>query len=186
MPLSPPPSTNKTFNWGWVQWLHEVYKRVSPPAVDNHVRAGNTQLYDGNASTSVFTASASLVEDTWETVGPTGSGAANIWDAMDVLPANATILIIECVIHATATSGTGDAYGIFYATEGDTTAAPKNAQTTEKHSVQFDFNNIGDIVSVGGEVLIPLEATNQDFQAAWSAFDATVVVSLYYRGFMTD
>ena len=52
---------------------------TSDVVVSGHVRAGNTQLQAaGTVGSSVFDVVADLVANTFETVGPTGSGADNI------------------------------------------------------------------------------------------------------------
>ena len=58
----------------------------------------------------------------WESVGPTGSGATNIWPALNYLPKNAKGIWIRAKFSATASSGT--VYQYLYARiKGSTTAA---------------------------------------------------------------
>ena len=44
MPLSPPPSTNKTFNWIWIEWIYRLYEFVR----DNVMKDYNLEVLRGN------------------------------------------------------------------------------------------------------------------------------------------
>lgn len=59
-----------------------------------------------NISDTIFNAVASVTEDTWESVGPTGSGASNIWTALDSAPANTSHIRVKILI-----SGGVDVWG---------------------------------------------------------------------------
>lgn len=63
----------------------------SAAAVAGTVSAMRDYLFtDPGNSTSSFDFVANVTENTFESVGPTGSGATNIWTALDSLPAAAT------------------------------------------------------------------------------------------------
>jgi hypothetical protein len=154
----------------------------------NHTRAGNTQIWNGeNDWGSALIVDASLVETTWESIGPTGSGADNIWGAMDVLPSNATILLVTVYMEAQkSSSGTVDAQ--LFITHGDdatpTAATDRSTLVLHRKSLDNAAETNGDAHT--SEIMIPLGATNQDFQAYWSGNGDGQTITLYYKGFMTD
>ena len=61
---------------------------------------GNPNIADG-----AFTVNASVTLATWETVGPTGSGADNTWTALDSVPAG--VSWVEIRAYLTAQNGPG-------------------------------------------------------------------------------
>lgn len=158
-----------------------------PAVVTGHVRAGSTQIIDGDVTGRVNLGLQSVVtESTWETVGPTGSGADNIWAEMDDIPAEATILL--CDLRLVVSPTDSNTAGIqVYATEGDGTAGPD----LENNCIGwFASDHDGGITGNEGiwvKCEIPLEPTNQDFRVYWtgSSNDAEFAI-LYYRGFRTD
>ncbi len=162
---------------------------LTSPIITGHIRAGNTQLWDGEGTlTGELAVHTDLTEDTWETVGPTGSGADNVWADMDRLPSNATILIVDCE----ATVSTGDASSIFffiYATHGDdaTPAASELSNQIFWYGVDHDADIAGNERSTA-RLYIPLGATNQDFNLNWKVTGLTDSEEIHfrYRGFMTD
>ncbi len=161
-----------------------VDHQLTNPVVASHIRAGNTQIWDG-ATISPFDAVAAMSTGTWETVGPTGSGATNIWTAMDVIPANATILLVRLEL-ACGTTGTGQAQLIAYATSGDSSEGVHQGNRIgiirEDHDVDLTGLNGNEV-----EVRIPLEPVNQDFRLQWTILTGdNEDVELHYKGFMTD
>jgi len=158
-----------------------------PAVVTGHVRAGNAQIIDGDvtARASINLVS-TLTKNTWETIGPTGSGATNIWAEMDDIPAEATMLLVS-VRMGVSTTDSNTAGLQVYVTEGDGTAS----QDLEDNSLAwFASDHDGAITGTDAimfQTLIPLEPTNQDFRALWNSSSTDVEYAiLYYRGFMTD
>lgn len=153
--------------------------------VTAHVRAGNVQIIDGSVSENSRVVSTDIIENSMKTYGPTGSNADVIWDAMDNLPANATILIARILI-TLSNADTGSAVMQVYATEGNSTAG----QNTSNRICMVGIDND---VAISGtdqrefEVLIPLASDNLDFRIEWGATgDDTAIVAIFYKGFMTD
>lgn len=157
-----------------------------PSSVTDHIRAGNIQLWSpGSGTASIFNVVSNITENTFETVGPTGSGATNIWTAMDVLPTEATAVIVAVTISVT-TSGTSIGTASFYATQGDSTD-PITTADNRKAYIEADFDAANKGTQYDVEVMIPLGPTNQDFRATWFATQDTArSCSLLYRGFITD
>ena len=156
-----------------------------PAVVADHIRAGNTQIYNGGSQATINIHSV-VTKDTWETVGPTGSGADNIWTALDNIPANATALIIKINVQV-STTGTSTANHDVFATDGDSVEGPLVAANLLATVVNDQDAAISGNMGGTSEVLIPLEAVNQDFRIRWTSSDADgEFIALYYKGFMTD
>ena len=157
-----------------------------PSVVTDHIRAGHTQLYAGNTEQADIYLHNVIAEDAWESVGPTDSGADNIWATMDQIPSNATILICRLEI-AESPSGTASAYTHVYATQGDIASPTRSSKINRIGHFKVDPDADTGTFSVETEVQIPLGPTNQDFKAYWESIngDASLVI-LSYKGFITD
>jgi len=59
-----------------------------------------------NVSDTEGTLNGYVAENTWESVGPTDSGADNIWTAMDTIPADADWIELKAYAYGTQTGGT--------------------------------------------------------------------------------
>ncbi len=160
-------------------------KRTYPAQLTNHVRAGNTQIYNGEAVQTDFDADSSLVDAAWESVGPTGSGADNIWATLDQLPASARILILD--IEGTLVSGSAVGVStIIHVTSGNI-AVPNVADRTRVFLMAADPDASGEVYGQSAQVMIPLH-TDQTFKIYKDTAGApsTENITLKYRGFMTD
>lgn len=162
------------------------YYLSPPPTVTGHIRAGNVQIVDGDTTLSTFSISSSITESSWESVGPTGSGADNIWADMDNLPSNATILIVDWRIQFDI--GASGASASIYAVNGDVSSP--SASAINNGIAQFVMDQDADITGnqiAWGRTEIPLGPTNQDLKMYWTCTDEdSVSIVMYYRGFMTD
>lgn len=77
---------------GVVRCIDYTPKNNYLATIASYVSASRTYLYtDGMVSDSVNYIT-DITENTWESVGPTGSGAANIWAALDAVPPGATMV----------------------------------------------------------------------------------------------
>ena len=158
-----------------------------PAQVTDHTRAGHVQVWTGRSNLTGLTVSSVVAEDAWESIGPTGSGADNIWDEMGVLPANATVLLVDVRVRLSQT-GVNQGSVSVYVVDGDDPSPVVNTATTEiaNLGIETDGTYTGNY-NYQMRTMIPLGATNQDFQLQWKATDTDVeIVWLYYRGFMTD
>ncbi len=154
--------------------------------VANHVRAGNTQLQDGSAGGSSFNIRTQIAEDVFETIGPTGSGATNIWTGMDVLPSNARILLVDIEISLTSTGSTANDLFV-YAASNDV-ASPASDNSTRIAGLQMKADTaVAEISETFVRCMIPLDA-NQVFKMTFDLINVggSSGCSMYYRGFMTD
>ena len=87
-------STND--NWSLLNASQDVH----PAAVAGYDRGVTVNLKD-DVSYSSFDVDAALTINTWESVGPTGSGASNIWSALDTIPTTATHVILSAIFQCT-------------------------------------------------------------------------------------
>lgn len=163
-----------------------TYRPLSP-IVTSHNRAGNMQIDDGDNTGKVSLSITTIMAlNTWETIGPTGSGANNIWTEMDQIPDNATALIVDQSL-TVSTSGTGTGALTIYATIGGGTVGP-----------DFEDNCIGrlltdhDAAVTGNDahihrVIVALDGSLR-CRVRWQPAGSESLKSCAwnYRGFMTD
>lgn len=87
---------------------------ASVAAVTDYASGVRTYFYDDVPDTTAFSFTTMTVS-TWESVGPTSSGATNIWTALDDVPAGATGIILR-VYNSIAGATNGDIYSaVLYA-----------------------------------------------------------------------
>lgn len=151
--------------------------------VSNHVRAGNLYVPDGAGTLSPLFVSGVVTEDTWESVGPTGSGADNIWADMDDLPSNARVLKVVAQ-SALVTNSTNSANTLLYVASGDV-ASPTAGNGTRVSFNLADDNASGFQNTDSITLEIPL-GTDQVFKVYWATADnaSASAVNFYYRGFV--
>ena len=157
---------------------------LTSPVVASHVRAGNTQIWDGS-TLAALDAATDITTGTFETVGPTGSGALNIWTPLDVMPSNATIVLLRVSV-GMSQSGANAATMSVYATSGDSAQAVSVSNRIALFTVDTDGAITGNTIAEY-EVMVPLEPTNLDFRLTWASGNSdSDLVNVYYKGFMTD
>ena len=158
-------------------------KADNAPATTNHVLGGQFALEDGESSAGVFDFSV-VPELTWESVGPTGSGADNIWAALDVVPSEATALIVVMDLQTICDANT-QTLNIWVESDKDST--PSTDISNELYKFNYYFANSGTDFDVGDMFLIPID-TSQKFQMYWQ-YDNGVTISVAdfaYRGFLVN
>ncbi len=161
-------------------WRCVHYTR-NEPVVSNHVRVGNTQFADGsNQGRSNFAVSSEVTTATTESVGPTGSGADNIWAALDEMPSRAVGVVLGAQLSLTSISGTGIAN--VYATHGDVTL---DADINDGACILRQSSAASGVDAPYDSVIIPVNAS-QVFNIHWTQQNCTLATTLYYRGFITD
>jgi hypothetical protein len=159
-------------------------KAIGPPTSlfteeSDHHRVGYHQFYTGNTVRSDNLAT-SVTEITWESYGPTGSGATNIWTDLDILPTNATAVLV-CIEAAIQNDGVGDGSLEVYARKTGTT------QGTQAKVIYLGTDNTNTEVDASAQtVAVPLDA-NQRFDVYWNEVNSSsTTITIYYRGFISD
>ena len=161
-----------------------TYKAPEPTAT-NHIRAGKIQIPDGEFTAGSFNVTGNITEDIWESVGPTGSGADNIWTALDNLPAEATILRVRAAATLNQNSSSVASL-VIYMTNGDDATPVESVSNRVLYWATDGGGDVGQTINEW-EILIPLGPTNQDFQVHWAdANSSATTTNLYYKGFYTD
>lgn len=121
----------------------------------------------------------------FETVGPTSSGATNVWTAMDSIPTGATAAIVKINNQITgATNGSTYSSAVTTKINGGSGAAGETDIVSSYSLVVNRSGSAETAVSVG-ETIIPLDGSLL-FQIAWSEAGTTPTsnVSMYLVGFI--
>lgn len=147
----------------------------------SHVRGGNVQLVDGTLSLSpidVYNVTG------FESIGPTGSGADNIWTALDNVPtaANPRALILVSELTMTSSS-TSTSQALLYVSDGDVTPATNDSTWSLRHRHNNDATN--EVVTFPAMLIVPCNSSVV-FKVNDSVGNATAVWNLHYRGFIHD
>lgn len=151
-------------------------------AVTNHIRAWGMQIVDGSQNITTFDYKTNVTEGAFESLGPTGSGATNIYAEMDDVPSTARAILFMCEIDTSISTGFGGVK-VHGAVNGVTGAIN---DSTIKAIVQMDADS-GDAQETHTQVIIPCDSS-QRVQIAWaSVASATLTAgSLTYQGFIED
>ena len=139
---------------------------------------------DGLASQSFFPESA-IIESTWESVGKTGSGAANIWTAMDILPASTVALICSLEIRL-SDSAVSAGYGADIFTRRNGSIANINDTGLANYRVVHSTDTAVETTFVRSDVTIPV-AANGLFDLFWlgeGSGAVTISIDIEMRGFI--
>lgn len=157
--------------------LNEV--DASAAAVANFASGLRTYVYNGNGPVSSFNALAALGDNAYESIGPTGSGATNIWTGMDVIPSGAkmALLRVRSVFSPTSASafGTVDIYG-----------RPTGATADSLDARRAEFSAFGHTSATSRmvEFWVPLDGSRR-FDFKYDAAGATLnSVTVYLQGFL--
>jgi hypothetical protein len=157
----------------------------NPDVITNWRKAGPMQLFDGGSTgtPAFFNFGTQVTESTWETVGPTGSGADNIYAAMDVLPAEARAIMVHAD-YSIISNNTGLKTLRLYCAAGDEGSPTTTQGALINRSIDMDA---ADQSTGGFQVWIPLDA-DQIFKLYW--FDTASVTfgggTIRLMGFMSD
>lgn len=151
-------------------------------AVTSYVSGFKTFIHQDGADSTTFDVAGNVTEDAYESVGPTGSSATNIWTPMDSIPDGARIAIIKIAV-TQVTNGTDRS-----STVGVSARMTGSSSTTANTGiVNFGFPN-DDYTSTGGALyelaLVPLDASRR-FDISWAETNTTTrSVLIYLQGFI--
>lgn len=115
-----------------------------------------------------------LTKNTWISVGPTGSGATQIWTAIDSVPTDATGIIVLCE---------------FYGGNFGTGFLRKNGSSSGLISANLFFrsgNATSEFNQTSGHIFVETSARKIDVYVdygSWNPFDSNFILALvgYYR-----
>lgn len=135
-------------------------------------------------SSTAFTVSTSVTEDTWESVGPTGGGADNTWTALDSVPSDADWIELKAsVIGTNSSSGTpGDTVTLFvYARKEGSAATAGNTTAIGSARAIIDSNSN---CSDGGDSRgIKVPVNSRQIELYWdNSFENVTSAQLYLTG----
>ncbi len=167
-------------------WRCTNYQRANAELA-NHVRAGNTQVVDGDLTLNTLSVTVAVAEAVWESVGPTGSGADNIWVEMDVLPAAARILKANLNLTISPLSAASACEINVFVVSGDVASPVFSHYNNILGSISNQKETAADPLNVTMPVEIPLGLVNKDFQIYWNVVNESArFAGLDYRGFIAD
>lgn len=135
-------------------------------------------------SGSGFTVTSLITNDTWETVGPTGSGATNIWTQLDSAPSGVSGYLLRVYSNIQgATSGSAYQNIVHGVKNGDTeTSAPENTLLYHRH-----YNHLGtnQTWTLTNDVVLPCDGSGI-ISIHWvnAGTSPTSVIYLYLVGFI--
>lgn len=156
------------------------------PAIANHHKVGNRQYPDRTANLT-GTAQDMIIRlptaDTWQSVGPTGSGADYVWSTLDILPARARALI--CIVNAEATGLTASGGYVNAKYAPGNAVLDVSAHTWEGLQIHHDCES-NQALMQSYHIEIPLNA-NHVFQMRWLQVTlASAELTHHYNGFIAD
>jgi hypothetical protein len=155
---------------------------VSAPT--NHIRAGNFHFHDGTTGLTALQAHSVITEDTWESVGPTGSGADNIWADMDDMPSTATGVMVYIHYDWTASSTATSSFTCHYTIGDDESPSTGVSNRPVWHVADSDAS--GEIFTSTVFMIIPVSG-DQIFKFRWLLNPGTITtLELFYKGFVNE
>jgi hypothetical protein len=142
-----------------------VIAQVKTDTVANFYPGSVRYLFSGNTAPGSFDVATNVTENTFESVGPTGSGATNIYTDMDSIPANAKAAIFTFINSCTASGAGFHTLDIFGRQTGSTLAVGSGSEL-------FGYaNNPGAGNATGASISridIPLDTSNR-CDITWTA-----------------
>jgi hypothetical protein len=151
-------------------------------AVTNYVSAMRSYQNVNGANATAFNIVSNVTESTFESVGPTGSGATNIWTALDDLPAGATKIQVS-VMGSLQPDGADRVSSLaVYARQTGSAQAVGEPTFLHFHQLLVDDYTAG-VPNNFGMAEIPLD-TSRRFDITWAATaDTQRSAEIKLRGF---
>jgi len=154
-------------------------------AVSNYTRSlGGLYLHNNGADSTGFNA-ITIGSGIWKSLGPTDSGADNIWTAMDAIPDGAKIALLGVRLDGSRTTGSDtNATLIAYARQTGSSAG-QSTQTEIGRAQGYGGTTITPRFTAHLVVPVPLDASRRfDFSYDSTTLSAVNTVSLYLKGFV--
>ena len=155
----------------------------SAAAVANHTSGMRVSLHNNGGSSTLFDVATNVTESTFESVGPTGSSATNIWTAMDSVPASATAVLL--MVNAGASSDGADRTTSVFVYGRQTGSSEGTGPINIIAGTQF----ISDDFATGNSTvytwaMVPLDSSKRFDVTYLATNDDAVVVTLAYKGYI--
>jgi hypothetical protein len=149
------------------------------PAITNHKSYSRIWLQSDGTVSSSFNVSGNITEGTFESVGPTNSGATNIYSAMDNIPLGASFVVFWAHLLAVSSGSTLAALQLYGRPTGSSIAAGDGSRIAH----YFWDPDAAETGGLGKLVYVPLDSSRRcDITWNFSNSD-TETLNLYYRGF---
>ena len=150
-------------------------------------RSGNQMHWVGEGIPDNYQWVTTIANGTWETIGPTGSGATNTWAILDVLPSNCTAIILGGSVQVDSGGATQTTAWMKVA-PGDITPNSSDAATTMIYSIH-EATAAGElIVASNWGFVVPVTLGTNIFQVWRNVANeqGTPQGSLYLQGWVED
>lgn len=158
-----------------------VAQQVLTP-ISGYVSSYFPQLLESGGNSTAFDIDANVTEGSFESVGPTGSSATNIWTAMDTRPAHARMAILWITLSVTNSSNAAPDCYIYARMTGDSSA--QGEANTVLRLQCIITAAISNNTAVGGFALVPLDTSGR-FDINWGVSNDTARgLNAYVRGFI--
>lgn len=157
---------------------------VKGTTATGHTKAGNMQVPNDPSDRTYTVIQNTITEDTWETIGPTGSGADLEWSSLDDVPiGTAAMLLLQVKLQAVNSGTSSCRLSVYTGHSSLTGSIPSyNAQA----ELQHDGNSTGSLIYQTFNVRVPLDSDGV-FAIGWDKYNTSSnVIQLTYAGFLTD
>ncbi len=150
----------------------------SVAAVANYASGMREYLYNILTDTAItsFDIVTNVTENTFESVGPTGSSATNIYASMDVIPAGAVAAVFTLVMSTTASGAGAFTNSVFARNTGSSLAVGNSDIKIGYAALPGAGNAIGHQAS---NMVCPLDSSRR-FDTTWVATGDSARVGLLY------
>lgn len=155
----------------------------SAAAVAGYVSGMRTYIYADGLPGLGIAINPLMAESTFESFGPTGSGATNIWAAMNAIPAGARIAIVRVRMSGSPTSAdTNTSYTCYVRQTGGSVAVGDDTILVHRQDATDD--NVAGFNFLDSWAFIPLDSSRR-FDAAYASSNLdSISVIFYLKGFI--
>lgn len=150
----------------------------SAAAVSGYVSGMRAYIHKGGGEATAFAVHTNVTEGSFESVGPTGSGATNIWTAMDNITSGASFVKIGVTLTIQAPDTNVALIALYARQTGDATSA------SEANKVAIAHQNGSTSLSADyASIELPLDSSRR-FDITWAGTnDSSRGATMYVRGF---
>ena len=146
----------------------------------DHLACARWHPYNGSTIPAELDVDAVVTESTFESVGPTGSGATNIWTELDDMPADAKYVRLGFRLSITS-STSGQPVVRMYLRPGDTTWAVGDGSAAGGLGFRADAS--GEQFDNWGETGVALDTSDRTFDITWDrSVDSGGNIEIIYKG----